>query len=226
MRVELIGLGYQYPQADTWLLRGISQELHEGSMTAYVGPSGSGKSTLLNIIGGLIGPTEGAVAYSDATGGLGGTTLERTQMAWVLQTNTVLAGRSALDNVALGLVAHGFEMEAARDEAAKALAAIGLAQRVFAPVSELSGGEVQRVTIARCLAAPASLILADEPTGQLDHANTTSVVDALELAASVGKTVIIATHDEYVARRCHSVFELIAGTVAERAATMDARSPL
>lgn len=180
-------------------------------MSAITGPSGSGKSTLLNLIGRLIRPVEGSIDLDETAASTGSTehgpgTL--CEFSWILQTNSVLGGRTVLDNAALSMVAQGFGHEEARAAALRTLDRFGLADRALSKVSELSGGELQRVTIARCLLSPAPVIIADEPTGQLDLANTRSVATALREASDAGKIVIVATHDESVARSCDSVFDL------------------
>jgi ABC-type lipoprotein export system ATPase subunit len=168
-------------------------------MLALTGPSGCGKSTLLDLVGGLRAPTRGAI---DLTGDSSPDDL-RHRFAWIAQSTPVLGGRTATDNVALALVAQGERLVTARAKAQSALGTVGLESHYDALIGELSGGEVQRVAVARCLVMTADVILADEPTGQLDAVNTAMVVSALESAAAEGKVVLIATHDQWVASRCH-----------------------
>ncbi|PDQ36362.1 MAG: hypothetical protein B5766_01310 [Candidatus Lumbricidophila eiseniae] len=200
MHLKFAGLGHRYSETEIWLFRQLDTIFAPRTMTAFVGPSGSGKSTLLDIAGQVLSPAEGQVFLCKDDDSLSPPVTS--DFGWVLQSNTVLAGRTALDNAALGLLASGMSHRQARKRARTVLAELGLEHRLGAPVSELSGGEVQRVTIARCLLSPAPIILADEPTGQLDYASTRTVVAALRSAAEAGKIILLATHDPVVAREC------------------------
>jgi len=206
MRLTLQRVGMKF-SADSWLFRDVSASFSPASIHALVGPSGSGKSTLLNITARLQAPTEGAVIWSDLAA-MENLTDGQVRFSWILQSNAVIAGRTALDNAALGAICEGVPHQQARDSAVEALVLLGLGGVRNAKVGALSGGEVQRVTVARSLLSLAPVILADEPTGQLDRANTAVVFQGLVAAARRGKTVIIATHDRSIAALCDQVIDL------------------
>jgi putative ABC transport system ATP-binding protein/lipoprotein-releasing system ATP-binding protein len=188
------------------VLDGADLVVDEGETVAILGPSGSGKSTLLSVLGGLVRPTAGGVRVEGAAGGL------RDVSAWVLQTVNVLPERSVLDNVVLGGLTRGLTRASAVAEATVRLDAVGLGGRLDEPVRVLSGGEVQRVVIARALASGRPFILADEPTGQLDRATSDVVLDALFTTAG-GAAVVVVTHDPEVAARCGRVARIDDGVV-------------
>ncbi|MBM7826623.1 ABC-type lipoprotein export system ATPase subunit [Microbacterium aurum] len=184
-------------------------------MTALAGPSGSGKSTLLDLIGLTYAPTAGTITFTDDAGQVAvahgqsappGSRWAR--VSWILQSNIVLSGRSVLDNVAVAQLTEGTTTRQAYARARRSLQRVGLAERAKSRVNELSGGEVQRVTVARCLTSSAELILADEPTGQLDASNTELVASALRELATDGRIVIVATHDERVMGQCDATLRL------------------
>jgi len=198
------------------VLRGVSTVFDASGVYGIVGPSGSGKSTLLSLIGLLMRPTKGRVIVSgeDAWRSVRqAQEVRRNAFAWVLQNTACLEARTAVDNVLLSLLAQGRPRKPARSAALDALERVGLGGRVQARANELSGGELQRMTIARALLGERPIILADEPTGQLDAANSAAVADALQSCAALGCTVIVATHDPMVARRCDHVLTLDQGIV-------------
>ncbi|MFV0633361.1 ABC transporter ATP-binding protein [Demequina sp.] len=194
-------------------MRDIHFSVPVGGSVAIVGPSGSGKTTLLSLIGGLLAPQRGVSYCTDRHG-------ERHSIAahatWVLQTVSLLPERTVVDNVAIGAYSSG----ASRDEATKrsraCLKEVGLDHRASEPARILSGGEAQRVAIARALASRRPILLADEPTGQLDATTSGVVLDAM-MASSLAPTVVVVTHDPAVAARCSLVVELRDGQVYERA---------
>ncbi|MCL2482464.1 MAG: ATP-binding cassette domain-containing protein [Propionibacteriaceae bacterium] len=211
-------LGYRYPGGATEVLSGIDVRLEGGRMYAFMGPSGSGKSTLLSLIGLLMRPSTGRVVLDGVdTWALHGSAeaVRSVAFAWVLQNVACLEARSAVDNVALGLWAQGIPTGQARQIAIEALARVGLTDRREARATELSGGELQRMTIARAMASNRLIILADEPTGQLDAANSASVTDAIRTCAEDGQMVVIATHDMSVAAQCDEVFTIKNGSIED-----------
>ncbi|MEX8033194.1 ATP-binding cassette domain-containing protein [Microbacterium sp. 20-116] len=198
-------MNYAYPGSPREIIRDFDQTLRPGTTMGLVGPSGSGKSTLLDLIGGLRKPVSGSVAFDNVPAS---EAVRRAATAWVAQTNPMLHGRTAVENAAIALLAQGADMMTARAAACRSLADLGLEDRMLAPMARLSGGEQQRVSIVRCLLSDRPLVLADEPTGQLDHQNTAAVVDAFKTLARAGKIVIIATHDPSVWERLDEMVDL------------------
>lgn len=197
-----------YPGSARRVLDGATFSVDEGETVAILGPSGSGKSTLLSVLGGLVRPSAGTVAVDGASADARLTDVS----AWVLQTINVLPERTVVDNVAIGALVRGVGHARARRLAAERLGAVGLADRAADPVRVLSGGEVQRVVIARALATGRPFVLADEPTGQLDHTTSTRVLDALFSTAG-GAGVVVVTHDPEVAARCMRTVRIDDGVV-------------
>lgn len=180
-------------------LHGVSCEIWAGERLALMGPSGSGKSTLLHLIAGLDTPTSGSVTWP-ALGSRG--SLRPGPVALVLQGPSLLPPLDVSENVALPLVLGGVDSDQATDRARGALALLDLAALGNKLPEELSGGQAQRVAIARALAQEPRLLLADEPTGQLDHATATGVIDVLlEAATHTGAAVLVSTHDPVVSER-------------------------
>lgn len=208
MLVGADSVSFTYPRTDRKVLDHVSFELAEGDTAALMGPSGSGKSTLLAIIGGLLKPTEGQV-FPNAH------LRKELLVGWVLQTVNVLGRRTALDNVALGAMARGLDLSAARARAEVMLDAVGLSDQARQRASRLSGGELQRVVIARALVGEPEIVIADEPTGQLDAAMAVQVIQALVTAKSPTTTVFVATHDPEVAFKCKRILSLRDGRISE-----------
>lgn len=204
MSLDVVGISHRF--GNRQVLRDVNFSLEPGTIAAFRGPSGSGKTTLLAIIGGLIKPTIGHVCRP-ATGPAG--------MQWIHQTVNVLGRRSALDNVALSLYAQGLTRPEALSRARDALELVGLGAYGYRRVTTLSGGEMQRVSIARALASRPTLVLADEPTGQLDRATTVTVASALLELRITNAIVAIATHDSDVAVVCDRRFDIADGVVTE-----------
>jgi putative ABC transport system ATP-binding protein len=191
-------------------LRGVDLTVNRHESVAIVGPSGSGKSTLLHIIGCLDTPTAGHYELNGTNvasiGDAGRAALRGREIGFVFQQFHLLAHRSVLENVELatmyGTTAHPPQTRRQRTNAAlEAIATVGLSHRINALTRTLSGGEKQRVAIARAISAQPSLLLADEPTGNLDTANTHTVLDVFDRLQRDGLTLIVITHDASVARR-------------------------
>ncbi|AEE47052.1 ABC transporter ATP-binding protein [Cellulomonas fimi] len=197
----------RYRKTSRDVLAGACLRVAQGETIAVLGPSGSGKSTLLSVLGGLVAPTRGSAHLDHA---------ERQSLrdvtAWVLQTVNVLPERSALDNAAIAGLTRGMSHAAARKEAQVRLSDVGLGDRLDDAAKVLSGGELQRVVIARALMSARPFILADEPTGQLDRATSDIVLDALFHSAA-GAAVVVVTHDRAVAERCNRVVRIHDGVV-------------
>ena len=186
------------------VLSGVTAVFAPGTMAAIVGPSGSGKSTLLNILSGHLTPDRGAVFRGCRTD----------EISLVMQSSDGLRSRTVCDNVVAPLLRR-MPRQQAVEIAIEALDALGMkhfAQRTF---RDLSGGEAQRTAVARAVACRARVILADEPSGQLDASNTLVVVDALHRAAALGSTVVVVTHDPEVAAACAQVLRIVNGRVTE-----------
>ncbi|HEX4788933.1 MAG TPA: ABC transporter ATP-binding protein [Actinospica sp.] len=199
-------------------LRGVSLGIAEGEYVAVTGPSGSGKSTLMHLLGALDRPTTGQLLI----GGLDTTRLDDaglarvrgTEIGFVFQSFQLLARTSARDNVALPLVYRGVGRAQRRRRAVEALEAVGLGHRLTHRPTQLSGGEQQRVAIARALVGEPRLVLADEPTGNLDSASGGEVLAALErLNRERGVAVVIVTHDAEVAARAARLIRMRDGQI-------------
>jgi putative ABC transport system ATP-binding protein len=203
-------------------LRGVSFTVEQGGFVAIVGPSGSGKSTLLNLLGALDRPTTGTVRINGSDiASLNDTQLARlrnAEIGFVFQQFQLLARTSATDNVALPLVYAGVGRSERVERARAALTAVGLGHRLTHQPSELSGGEQQRVAIARALVTAPRLILADEPTGNLDTATGDDVMALLEdLNAERGVALVVITHDPDIAARAPRQIRLRDGATVQAA---------
>ena len=216
VRLEGVSRVYQRGASIIRAVQGISLEVARGEFLAVMGPSGSGKSTLLNLIGGLDRPTEGDILIEGrSTRGLTETewtTLRRERIGVVFQFFNLLPGLTARENVALPLLLRGEADPAKRVE--DCLAAVGLAHRGEHRPSELSGGEQQRVALARALAHQPALLLADEPTGNLDSKVGREIVQLIKaLARQGGQTVVLATHSRDAAAEADRVLIMRDGSV-------------
>lgn len=203
----------------TRALAGVSFRVDSAELVALIGPSGSGKSTLLNIIGLLDRPTSGRVILDGIdTSRVDAATLTRLRarkLGFVFQFHHLLPAFSALENVMLPAWAdEGYPTRAARSAAIELLRAVGLGERIHSKSTELSGGQQQRVAIARALARKPALLLADEPTGNLDTESSREVFALMQrFNRELGTTILVVTHDTRIADRCQRIIELVDGRV-------------
>jgi len=191
---------FRYGRRSEWVLRGADLRIPPRGMVALVGPSGSGKSTVLGLLAGYLRPVRGTVHSA-----------KDEKVGWIFQMSTMLGSRTTLDNIAVSLLAHGISRWEAR------AAAEGLAERYgLTDVSQhrartLSGGELQRLAVARAEATRSPVLFCDEPTAQLDAANSELVAGSLKTLAEAGTVVVVATHDPCVEEAADAVFRLSNG---------------
>jgi lipoprotein-releasing system ATP-binding protein len=203
----------------TRALNGVNLELHRGEFAALIGPSGSGKSTLLNIIGLLDRPTAGRVTVAGTDTSIlderALTTLRARWLGFVFQFHHLLPAFTAAENVMLPEWADaGMPTRAMRQHAEEMLAAVGLSDRTHYKTRDLSGGQQQRVAVARAMVRRPALVLADEPTGNLDTASADDVFDLMRrFNREYGTTFLVVTHDPRIAARCQRVIEIVDGRI-------------
>ena len=203
------------------VLRGVDLVVQPGEIVALLGPSGSGKSTLLQAVGLLEGGFKGSIRLNGEEAARlddeGRTRLRRELLGFVYQFHHLLPEFNAVENVVLPQLVHGAEPEAARERAAQLLGALGLSQRLDHRPSKLSGGEQQRVAVARALANKPPLVLADEPTGNLDEHTADAVLsEFLNLVRGEGSAALVATHNERLASKMDRVLRLHEGRLETR----------
>ncbi len=218
LKLEAIGKRYRQGEVEVQALRDIDLSVVEGEFAALVGPSGSGKTTLLNIIGGLDSPSSGAVHLNgtDITA-LGESELSDFrlfQLGFIFQAYNLVPVLSALENVELVMVMQGRHVHERRERAEHYLELVGLSSIMHRRPSALSGGQQQRVAVARALAAGPRLVLADEPTANLDSENATALLDIMHRLSHEEKTTFIfSTHDPRVMERAERIITLRDGAV-------------
>jgi putative ABC transport system ATP-binding protein len=217
--IDIVGMHREFQLGETLVraLRGVDVRIERGEYVAIVGPSGSGKTTLMNLIGCLDSPTRGVYRLD----GEEVSTLDDDELShirnerigFVFQTFNLLPRATALDNVALPLVYAGVGRRERRRSARRALERVELADRVHHRPDQLSGGQRQRVAIARALVNTPSLLLADEPTGNLDQKTGHEIIKLFEQLNGDGMTVILVTHDQELAKRAHRRIRIVDGLI-------------
>jgi putative ABC transport system ATP-binding protein len=199
-------------------LRGVSLNIRRNEFVALMGPSGSGKSTLMNLLGCLDTPTSGQYLLNGQdVSKLDDNALaeiRNKEIGFIFQTFNLLPRSTALENVMLPLVYAGASKAERTERATRSLGAVGLADRMNHKPNELSGGQRQRVATARALVNNPSLILADEPTGNLDSKTSDEIMGLLDEIHQAGNTIILVTHEESIARYAHRIVRLIDGKIA------------
>jgi len=200
-------------------LRGLDFEIKEGSYTAIMGPSGSGKSTLLNILGCLDRPTSGAyVLGEDDVAGMSDKELSHirgTRIGFIFQSYNLIQQLDVVENIHLPLFYQGKDIKEYYDHCAKMAKKVGLEDRLEHRPMELSGGQQQRVAVARALVNEPLMLLADEPTGNLDSSTEAEILNVLDELHREGRTLVVVTHDDAVAERAERVIRLKDGLVDE-----------
>jgi putative ABC transport system ATP-binding protein len=218
IKTEELWKTYQMGAEEIHALRGVSFEIRRGEYVAIMGPSGSGKSTMMNLIGCLDTPSKGKYYLNTRlVSDMNDDELahiRNKEIGFVFQTFNLLARATALHNVELPLIYSGTPAHERKERAIKSLQAVELGERMYHKPNELSGGQRQRVAIARALVNNPSIILADEPTGNLDSATSSEIMNLFDILHKRGNTIILVTHEHDIAIHAHRVIRLLDGQVA------------
>lgn len=219
IRIRGISRRYVIGTETIHALKSVDLDVHKGEFVALMGPSGSGKSTLMNILGCLDTPSGGeyllnGIRVSDMTEDELAEVRNK-EIGFVFQTFNLLPRSTALDNVALPLVYAGFNQTQRRARAQTVLETVGLGNRINHKPNELSGGQRQRVAVARALINNPSIILADEPTGNLDTKTSLEIMGLLQEIHANGNTIILVTHEEDIAQYAHRIVRMRDGLIEE-----------
>ncbi|MFC4740891.1 ABC transporter ATP-binding protein [Flavobacterium ponti] len=217
--IEIKGITRNFPLGSetVYVLKGIDLTINKGEYVALMGPSGSGKSTLMNILGCLDTPTAGSYMlngklvsemHDDELAGI-----RNTEIGFVFQTFNLMPRTTALDNVALPMVYAGYSKSERNERATEVLTQVGLADRMDHKPNQLSGGQRQRVAVGRALVNKPSIILADEPTGNLDSKTSVEIMGLFDEIHANGNTVILVTHEEDIAAHAHRIIRLRDGVI-------------
>jgi len=205
---------YRIGRREVEVLKGLDLEITRGEVVVIVGASGAGKSTLLHLLGGLDRPTDGTILFDGTPlDNLDRTRWRNERVGFVFQSYNLLPELDALENVCVPAMVAG---RSATARGRELLAAVGLGDRWEHRPAELSGGEQQRVALARALMNRPSLLLADEPTGNLDDKTSETILDLLwKMRADTGATLVMVTHDQHVAKRGERVLEIVGGRIRQ-----------
>lgn len=228
IQISDIGRKYVIGAETIHALKSVTLQINKGEFVALMGPSGSGKSTLMNILGCLDTPTRGeyilnGVNVSDMTDDELAEVRNK-EIGFVFQTFNLLPRSTSLDNVALPLIYAGLSKKSREEKAQAALESVGLGNRVDHKPNELSGGQRQRVAVARALINDPSIILADEPTGNLDTKTSIEIMGLLEEIHSKGNTIILVTHEEDIAQHAHRIVRMRDGLIEDDYPNNDIKS--
>jgi putative ABC transport system ATP-binding protein len=218
IRLQKLSRRYQMGTETVHALREVSVEIQRGEYVAIMGPSGSGKSTLMNLVGCLDTPTSGTYELNGSqVSEMNDNQLaeiRNREIGFIFQTFNLLPRSDALRNVELPLVYAGVGRRERREIAMNVLTSVGLADRVHHKPNELSGGQRQRVAVARALVNKPSILLADEPTGNLDSKTGTEIMALFEELSRRGNTIIVVTHEEEIARQARRIIRIRDGLIA------------
>ena len=217
INISDIGRKYTIGTEEIHALRSVNLTIYKGEFVALMGPSGSCKSTLMNILGCLDTPTKGTYILNgtnvSAMNDNELAEIRNKEIGFVFQTFNLLPRSSSLDNVALPLVYAGYSKSERVTKATEALESVGLGNRITHKPNELSGGQRQRVAVARALVNNPSIILADEPTGNLDTKTSIEIMGLLETIHNKGNTIILVTHEEDIAKHAHRIVRMRDGLI-------------
>jgi putative ABC transport system ATP-binding protein len=226
IQLEKLAKVFKLGEIEIPALRSVTFNIEQGEFLSIIGPSGSGKTTLLDILGCLARPTSGVYLFENRdTGAMTDedlATLRNRKIGFVFQTFHLLPRSTALENVALPLFYAGVKRQEREDRALKMLTAVGLQDRLHHRPNQLSGGQQQRVAIARALINHPAMILADEPTGNLDTKSGREIIGLLEELNRQGHTIVLVTHDRDLAERTHRIVSLRDGLVVTDQAVKNA----
>ncbi len=210
---------YHPGENEIYALNGVTFAVEEGEFVVVIGHSGSGKSTLMNMIGCLDTPTEGTYLLNgrDVSRMTDNelSDIRNKEIGFIFQGFNLIANLDALANVELPLIYRGIEKRIRREIAVSSLEMVGLGERLHHKPSQMSGGQQQRVAVARAIAARPPVILADEPTGNLDSRSTWEIMDVLKKLHKSGRTVIVITHDSEIAKQAERVIQIKDGKITE-----------